>query len=169
MGWMWPCDVAIRARLAALFFSFYLFFVFVNDSSYLQYTTTYNSLLHHNLFERRWSSEYLCCWNVLVIRNYKSFDFKELNWCRESDLIRCVSGLAFWRGKKYFCQDSGNETVAVHRRLCLQHLRVAALTQAVRPDTGSESRFLPAHLHSTPPLGAGGSRRNIAMPFGTEN
>jgi len=25
MGWMWPCDVAIRARLAALFFSFYLF------------------------------------------------------------------------------------------------------------------------------------------------
>jgi len=31
-------------------------------------------------------------------------------------------------------------------------------------DIGSESRFLP-----TPPaLGEGGSRRNIAMPFGTE-
>ena len=38
------------------------------------------------------------------------------------------------------------ETVAVvHRRLCLQ-LPAAALTQAVKPDIGSESRFLP-----TPP------------------
>jgi len=34
---------------------------------------------------------------------------------------------------------------------------------AIRP----ESRFLPIHhLHSTPPLG--GSRRNIASPFGME-
>ena len=39
------------------------------------------------------------------------------------------------------------ETVAVvHRRPCLQHLPAAALTQAVKPDIGSESRFLP-----TPP------------------
>jgi len=38
------------------------------------------------------------------------------------------------------------ETVAVHRRPRLQHLPVAALTQAVKPDIGSESRFLP-----TPP------------------
>ena len=38
------------------------------------------------------------------------------------------------------------ETVAVHRRPRLQHLSVAALTQAVKPDIGSESRFLP-----TPP------------------
>jgi len=30
---------------------------------------------------------------------------------------------------------------------------VAALTRALRPDIGSESRFLPTHLHSTPPLG----------------
>jgi len=36
--------------------------------------------------------------------------------------------------------------VAVHRRLRLQHLPVAAFTQAVKPDIGSESRFLP-----TPP------------------
>jgi len=39
---------------------------------------------------------------------------------------------------------------------------VAALTA----DIGSESRFLPTHLHSTPPLR--GSRRNIAMSYGTE-
>jgi len=37
-----------------------------------------------------------------------------------------------------------------------QHLPVAALTQAVKPDIGSESRFLPSHLHLTPPLGRGG-------------
>jgi len=58
----------------------------------------------------------------------------------------------------------------VHRRPRSQHLPVAALTQAVTPDIGSESRFLP-----TPPafdaLVASrwvGSRRNIAMPFGLE-
>jgi len=39
-----------------------------------------------------------------------------------------------------------SETVAVHRRPRLQHLPVAALTQAVKPDIGSESRVLP-----TPP------------------
>jgi len=39
------------------------------------------------------------------------------------------------------------DTLAVlHRRPRLQHLPVAALTQAVKPDIGSESRFLP-----TPP------------------
>jgi len=38
------------------------------------------------------------------------------------------------------------ETVSVHRRPRLQHLPVAALTRAVKPDLGSESRFLP-----TPP------------------
>ena len=39
------------------------------------------------------------------------------------------------------------ETVAVvHRRPCLQHLPVTALTHAVKPDIGSELRFLP-----TPP------------------
>jgi len=38
------------------------------------------------------------------------------------------------------------ETVAVHRRPHLQHLPVAALTQAVKPDIWSESRFRP-----TPP------------------
>jgi len=58
------------------------------------------------------------------------------------------------------------ETVAIHRRPRLQHLPVAALTQAFKPDIGSESRFLPTHLHSTPPLE--GSRRIIAMPFGME-
>jgi len=34
------------------------------------------------------------------------------------------------------------ETVAVHRRPRLQHLPVAALTRAVEPDIGSETRFL---------------------------
>ena len=34
------------------------------------------------------------------------------------------------------------ETVAVQRRPRLHHLPVAALTQAVKPDIGSETRFL---------------------------
>ena len=56
------------------------------------------------------------------------------------------------------------ETV-VHRRPCLQHLACCSVTQAVKPDIGSESRFLP-----TPPAfdAQGDSRRNIAMPFGME-
>ena len=40
------------------------------------------------------------------------------------------------------------------------------LTQAVKPDIGSESRFLRAPPAFDGPLG--GSHRNIAMPFGTE-
>ena len=44
---------------------------------------------------------------------------------------------------------------------------VAALTQAVKPDIGSKSRFLPTSPAFDDPLG--GSSRNIAMPFGTEN
>jgi len=44
---------------------------------------------------------------------------------------------------------------------------VAALTQAVKP--GSESRFLPTPpAFDAPVRGVGGSRRNSAMPFGTE-
>jgi len=35
-----------------------------------------------------------------------------------------------------------------------------------KPDIRPESCFCLHHLHSTPPLG--GSRRNIATPFGTE-
>ena len=43
------------------------------------------------------------------------------------------------------------------------------LQHAAKPDIGSESRFLPIHLHSTLQLGVGGgSRRSIAMPFGVE-
>jgi len=38
------------------------------------------------------------------------------------------------------------ETVAIHRRPRVRHLPVQALTQAFKPDIGSESRFLP-----TPP------------------
>jgi len=46
------------------------------------------------------------------------------------------------------------ETVAVvHRRLRLQHLPVAALTQAVKPDIGSKSRFLPTPPVFDAPLG----------------
>ena len=59
------------------------------------------------------------------------------------------------------------ETVAVHRRPRLQHLPVAALTQAVKPDIGSESRFLLTPPAFDAPV-RGGSRRNIAMPFDME-
>jgi len=44
------------------------------------------------------------------------------------------------------------ETVAVHRRPRLQHLPVAALTQAVKPDIGLESRFLPTPLAFDAPV-----------------
>ena len=49
------------------------------------------------------------------------------------------------------------ETVAVvHRRPRLQHLPVAALTQAVKPDIGSESRFLPTSpAFDAPVMGRG--------------
>ena len=43
---------------------------------------------------------------------------------------------------------------------------VAALTQAVKPDTGSELRFAYPTCIRCPRQG--GSCRNIAMPFGTE-
>jgi len=39
----------------------------------------------------------------------------------------------------------------------------------MKPDTARESQFCLPHLHSAPPLGGGGSRRNIAMTYGTEN
>ena len=46
------------------------------------------------------------------------------------------------------------DTLAVlHRRPRLQHLPVAALTQAVKPDIRSYRDFCIPHLHSTPPLG----------------
>jgi len=38
----------------------------------------------------------------------------------------------------------------------------------VKPDIGSESRFLPTTPAFDAPFRGGGSRRNIAMPFGTE-
>ena len=45
---------------------------------------------------------------------------------------------------------------------------IAALTQAVKPDIGSESRFLPTQPEFDVPVRGGGSRQNIAMPFGME-
>jgi len=59
------------------------------------------------------------------------------------------------------------ETVAVHRRPRLQHLPVAALTQAVKPDIRWESRFLP----TTPAIYApvrGVPVGILIMPFGKE-
>jgi len=44
------------------------------------------------------------------------------------------------------------ETVAVHRRQRLQHLHVAALTQALKPDNAQNRDFCLPHLHSTPML-----------------
>ena len=41
------------------------------------------------------------------------------------------------------CVITCEKVVVLHRRPRLQHLSVAALTQAVKPDIGSESRFLP--------------------------
>ena len=46
------------------------------------------------------------------------------------------------------------DTLAMfHRRPRLQHLPVAVLTQAVKPDQNRD--FCLPHLHSTPPLGGG--------------
>jgi len=58
--------------------------------------------------------------------------------------------------------------VAVHRRPRLQHLPVAALTQAVKADIRSESQFLPTPPAFDAPVRGGGFRQNIAMPFGME-
>jgi len=79
---------------------------------------------------------------------------------------------------KHFVVFSGNqhrrllpaitcETVAVHRRPHLQHLPVAVLTQAVKPDR------LRIAISAYPtcirrPRWGGDSRRNVVMPFGTE-
>ena len=61
-------------------------------------------------------------------------------------------------------ESADREIVAVvHQRPCLQHLAYCSVNSR---HISSESRFLPTHLYSTPPLG--GSRRKIAIPFGTE-
>ena len=49
----------------------------------------------------------------------------------------------------------------VHRRPCWQHMACCSV------NSRQSSHFCLPYLHSTPPLGLG-SRRNIAMPFGTE-
>ena len=67
------------------------------------------------------------------------------------------------------CVTTCKTVAVVHQRLRLQHLHVAALTQAVIPDNiGSESRFLPTPPAFDAPVRGGGSRQNIAIPFGTE-
>ena len=53
-----------------------------------------------------------------------------------------------WRNVQASCHNISSSSPAIyaaayHRRPHLQHLPVAALTQAVKPDIGSESRFLP--------------------------
>ena len=54
----------------------------------------------------------------------------------------------------------------VHRRPCLQHLPVAALTKAVKPD--SLRIAISAYPTCIRRPNYGGSRHNIAMPFSTE-
>jgi len=51
------------------------------------------------------------------------------------------------------CVTTCETVTVVYPRQCLQTWPIEPLTQAVRPDIGSESRFLILHLHSTPPLG----------------
>jgi len=51
------------------------------------------------------------------------------------------------------CVITSEMVAVVHRRLCLQHLPVAALTQAVRPDVSLESLFLPTPHAFDAPLG----------------
>jgi len=79
-----------------------------------------------------------------------------------------INTAAYYQGCVITC-----DTLAVlHRRPRWQNLPVAALTQAVKPDIGSESRFLPippafdAYSDGNPPNG--GSHRNIATPFGMQ-
>jgi len=59
-----------------------------------------------------------------------------------------------------------SEMVAVvHRRPRLQHLAYCSVNTGSQAMAQNRDFCLP-HLHSTPSLGGGGSRRNIAMPFG---
>ena len=74
-----------------------------------------------------------------------------------------INTVAYYQRCVITCQ-----TVAVRRRPRLQHLPVAALTQAVKPDIGSETQFLPSPPAFDAPVRGGGFRLNIAMPFGTE-
>jgi len=58
------------------------------------------------------------------------------------------------------------ETVAVvHRQPCLQHLACCSVNSR---HIGAESRFLPTPPAFDAPSRGGGSRRNIAIPFGAE-
>jgi len=55
----------------------------------------------------------------------------------------------------------------VHRRPCWQHLACCSINSGQLSQIQAQNRdFCLTHLHSTPPLG--GSRRNIAIPFGAE-
>jgi len=63
------------------------------------------------------------------------------------------------------CVITCDTLALLHRRLRLQHLSVAALTQAVKPDIGSESRFLPTQPAFDAPV------RGVpvgVLPFGAE-
>jgi len=64
------------------------------------------------------------------------------------------------------CVITCRTVAVVHRRPRLQHLPVAVLTQAVKPDIDSESRFLPTLPAFDAPIR--GSHWNIAVPFGME-
>jgi len=68
------------------------------------------------------------------------------------------------------CVTTCETVVVVHRRPCLQHMAYCSV------NTGNQARYelriaisAYLHMHLTPLLRGGGSRRNIAMPFGMQN
>jgi len=65
------------------------------------------------------------------------------------------------------CVITCDTLVVIHRRPRLQHLPVAALTQAVKPDIGSEWRFMPTPPAVDAPI-RGFPSEYCYMPFGTE-
>ena len=63
------------------------------------------------------------------------------------------------------CVTTCAKVAVVHRRPCWQHLACCSVNSRQLSQAQNRDFCLP-HLHSTSPLG--GSRRNIAMPFGAE-
>ena len=80
-----------------------------------------------------------------------TFGTEKLEWCGYSTVKKsssaAINTAAYYQRCVITC-----ETVAVHRRPRLQHLPIAALTQAVKPDIGLESRFLPTPLAFDAPV-----------------
>jgi len=59
--------------------------------------------------------------------------------------------------------------VAVSYSPSIVTMALSCISSEIKPDIGRKLRFGHTLLHLAPPLGGGGSRRNIAIPFSVKN